>query len=79
MMHIEFRLPSGAGGMAAGYRNQSLRKRVNEWATTHNITVINYTNGYRCCFEFAKDSDYTLFALCWHVKSLWDEFVIVKD
>ena len=76
-MHLEFRLPSGAGGMAAGYRNQNLRKRVSAWAEQHNVTVINYTNGYRCCFEFAHDSDYTLFALCWTVKSSWDEYTIV--
>ena len=76
-MHLEFRLPSGAGGMAAGYRNQNLRKRVGNWAAEHNVKLINYTNGYRCCFEFGKPSDYTLFALSWQVKSVWDEYTIV--
>lgn len=77
-MHIEFKLPQGAGGMAAGHFNQRLKKRVKQWAETHNITVINYTNGYRCCFEFAKNSDYTLFALCWNVQSSWDEFEVIE-
>lgn len=76
-MHVEFRLPSGAGGMAAGHRNQLLKKRIQAWADERNIRVINYTNGYRCCFEFARDSDYTMFALCWEVKSMWDEYVVI--
>lgn len=78
-MHIEFKLPSGAGGMAAGYRNMHLRKRIREWADTHNITVVNWTNGYRCCFEFARDSDYTMFMLSWQVNSIWDQYSIVTD
>ena len=76
-MHIEFRLPKGAGGMAAGHRNQLLKKRIQAWAEERNITVINYTNGYRCCFEFARDRDYTVFALSWEVKNMWDEYVVI--
>ena len=78
-MHIEFRLPQGAGGMAAGHRNHLLKKRVRAWADEHNIAVINWTNGYRCCFEFAKDSNYTLFALSWPVKSMWDEYTVIDE
>lgn len=78
-MHLEFKLPQGAGGMAAGYRNMHLKKRILAWADQHNITVINYTNGYRCCFEFARDGDYTLFALTWQVRTPWDEFTVVSS
>ena len=78
-MYLEFKLPAGNGGMAAGYRNMHLKKRVQAWADQHNITVVNYTNGYRCCFEFGKDRDYTLFALSWQVNSPWDEFTVVSS
>ena len=77
-MHIEFKLPSGAGGMAAGYKSMDLRKRVGAWAAQYNVTVKNHTQGYRICFEFARDSDYTLFALSWQPHSTWDEFTLVK-
>lgn len=70
-MHIEFKLPTGAGGHAAGHFSQSLRKKVNAWALQHNVTVINYVSGYRICFEFARESDYTLFLLCWESKNMW--------
>lgn len=79
-MHIEFKLPRGAGGMAAGHRNHHLKKRVQAWADTHNITVINWTDGYRCCFEFANDRDYTLFTLSWDSSnSEWNRFEIIND
>lgn len=78
-MHLEFTLPRGAGGMAAGYRNANLKKRIQAWADQHNIIVVNYTNGYRCCFEFGKNSDYTLFALSWQIYTPWDEYTIIKD
>lgn len=77
-MHLEFRLPSGAGGMAAGYKGMSLRKQISAWAAKYNVTVKNWTNGYRICFEFERDSDYTLFALSWQPKSSWDTFTIVE-
>lgn len=77
-MYIQFKLPSGAGGMAAGYRNQLLKKRVRAWADEHNITVVNWTNGYRCCFEFAHEHNYTLFALCWQPASIWDQYEIIN-
>ena len=76
-MHIEFKLPYGSGGMAAGYRNMHLKKRLKAWADSHNVTIINWTDGHSACFEFARDCDYTLFALTWEVRSLWDEYEIV--
>ena len=78
-MHIEFKLPRGAGGLAAGHYNNSLKKRVQAWAEEHNVTVINWTNGYRCCFEFANNRDYTVFALSWNSRTEWDQYTIVYD
>ena len=80
-MYIEFKLPSGAGGMAAGYRNMHLKKRIREWAELHNVTIThwNASSGYRSCFQFARESDYTLFALSWQATSIWDQYEIVNN
>ena len=77
-MHIEFILPRGAGGMAAGHFAHSIRKKMKEWADKHNVTVINYVGGYRICFEFANDHDYTLFALTWQPQNSWQQYKLVK-
>lgn len=77
-MHIEFKLPTGAGGMAAGHFSAMLRKRINQWADDHNTSVTNYVGGYRICFEFARPSDYTLFALTWTPQNQWQRYELVK-
>lgn len=64
--------------MAAGHFSAQLRKRVNSWAELHGVTVINYVSGYRICFEFARDCDYTLFALCWQAKNSWQQYELVE-
>lgn len=77
MRKIEFRLPQGAGGMAAGYRSQHLRKRLSEWAEKHNATIDTVTVPYKLRVTFFKDSDLTLFALEWEVSSPWDQFTTI--
>lgn len=80
VMHIEFILPSGAGGLAAGYRSHRLRTQIKAWAAEHNIQVTHFNGqAYRLCFEFAKQSDYTLFALSWNKASSWDDYVLVTE
>ena len=78
-MYLEFKLPTGAGGMAAHHYNNKLRHRVQAWANQYNITIKSWTKGYRSCYEFAKDSDYTLFALSWQANNIWEQYEIVKD
>lgn len=78
-MHIEFKLPTGAGGHAAGHYSAMLRRKVSKWADEHNITVINYVSGYRICFEFGRESDYTLFALSWTTTNRWDSYYLITD
>ena len=79
-MHIEFKLPTGAGGMAALHWSNRLKQRIVQWAAERNITV-EYYNGtaYRLCFEFEKPSDYTLFALSWTVNSEWDHYNVINN
>lgn len=77
-MHLEFRLPTGAGGMAALYASKYLRERMQLWADTHNIKITSVHTGYRMTFILENDRDYTVFALSWQVKG-WEEYTLVTD
>ncbi len=67
-MYIEFQLPNGAGGMAAGHAVSVIKKAIAEWAEQYNITyrtkIHKYT--FRVCLE--SDEHYTLFELSWNPK-----------
>ena len=65
-MYIEFRLPMGAGGSAAGTALAQINIDIDNWVRLHNIQkyktkIHKYT--YRLCLT--KDNDYTHFALTW--------------
>lgn len=78
--YIEFKLPSGAGGMAAGYRSQALRKRMNSWAEQNNTSIETHIRQYRFYVEFYSEQDLTLFCLQWPLTSSeWDRFTVVKS
>jgi len=65
-MYIEFRLPTGAGGMAAGVALNHIRIDIDDWVRRFEIQnyktkLHKYT--YRLCLS--SDRDYTQFALTW--------------
>jgi hypothetical protein len=65
-MYIEFRLPFGAGGAAAGTALTHINIDIDSWVKKHNIQyhktkLHKYT--YRLCLR--SDQDYTQFALTW--------------
>lgn len=65
-MYIEFRLPMGAGGAAAGTALAQINVDIDNWVRLHNIQkhktkIHKYT--YRLCLY--GDKDYTHFALTW--------------
>ena len=64
-MYIEFRLPNGAGGMAAGHALHILRQEITTWAAKYDVEfktkVVKYT--MRLCFE--NPEIYTLFQVSW--------------
>ena len=74
-MYIEFRLPTGAGGMAAACAVTILRSQIAKWADVHDIPyktkIHKYT--FRLCLE--SDADYTLFQLSWTNRMI--EYAIV--
>lgn len=65
-MYIEFRLPTGAGGMAAGHAAAMIRQNIKAWAGKYNITykikAVKYT--LRLCFE--SEENYAFFQLSWN-------------
>jgi hypothetical protein len=68
-MYIEFRLPQGAGGMAAGHALYLIKQDIHDWVERYSITdyrtkIHKYT--FRLCL--ATDKDYTSFALTWNPK-----------
>jgi phage FluMu gp28-like protein len=70
---IEFGLPSGSGGLAAGYHSQSIRRTVKEWCQRHQVTVDLELrqHDYRSwlAVTFAREQDLTLFALTWNYRT----------
>jgi hypothetical protein len=65
-MYIEFRLPMGAGGAAAGTALAHINIDIDNWVKKFNIKshktkIHKYT--YRLCL--INDKDYTHFALTW--------------
>lgn len=73
-MHtIEFGLPTGSGGLAAGYHSQSIRRNLRAWAEQYkvNITIESQQHDYRHWLQvtFEHDENLTLFALTWNHKT----------
>jgi len=66
-MYIEFRLPTGAGGMAAGIALNHINIDIDNWIRqydikSHRTKIHKYT--YRLSLN--NEKDYTLFALTWN-------------
>jgi hypothetical protein len=65
-MYIEFRLPNGAGGMAAGYALSAIRKDIESWADKHAIPYRTKLHKYTFRLCLNSDREYTQFALTWN-------------
>lgn len=78
-MYIEFRLPTGAGGMAAQHALSLIRKDIEAWAKKYGIEyrtkIHKYT--YRLCLYSEKD--YTQFALTWQPHSYASSYFEFKN
>lgn len=74
-MYIEFRLPSGAAGQAAGWAVWHIKNAVEEWSKKHQIPYSQKTVKYthRVCLN--RPEDYTLFFLTW--ESRYRDFTLV--
>jgi hypothetical protein len=76
-MYIEFRLPSGAGGMAAGYTKMGINKELKRVCEQYKIELKEQvTKAYRFRISFKTEQDYTLFALVWKPKSTYFNYTV---
>jgi hypothetical protein len=64
-MHLEFRLPSGAGGQSAHYSCTVLNQTLQQWSTFYGFKYTTKITYYKLSVEFADDRAYTMFVLCW--------------
>lgn len=66
-MYIEFSLPNGSAGQAAGHANMIINNALLAWSEKYDIPyktkIIKYTK--RVTFE--KDEHYSLFAMTWNI------------
>ena len=65
-MHIEFRLPTGAGGIATQHVNSKLDRELREWSMRYNVTYTKTVLDYTARVEFEDETHYMVFALSWH-------------
>lgn len=77
-MYIEFRLPNGAGGMAAGYALNEIRKDIEAWAEQHNIPFRTKLHKYTFRLCLPSDKEYTQFAFTWNPKNASSKYFEFK-
>jgi hypothetical protein len=82
-MHIEFRLPNGAGGHAATFSKHVITKALAEWGAKRKVLYHTRIEGYIYKVFFDDPAEYSLFTLTWESKGLhslsWKRITIVDD
>lgn len=68
-MYIEFRLPTGAGGMTAQYTNSVLNHNLQEWSDRYNIPYNKKIHKWTVRVTFNDNAHYSLFAMTWQPQS----------
>ena len=67
-MRLEFTLPSGAGGAAAGTAAERLKRQLKDWCYHHATSCKTRIDGYKLIVELAREADYSLFAISWNIE-----------
>lgn len=74
-MYIEFTLPTGSSGMAAGYTKLHIEKALKEWSEKYDIHYKSKLQNYRLKITFSNPEHYAFWALTWEsntaAKSRW--------
>ena len=80
-MFIEFQLPTGSAGMAAGMMLQTIKRELAKWSERYDIPYTSKTVKYthRVCFE--EDKLYGFFVMSWNPKGIdyLNRYVVVSD
>lgn len=72
MKCLEFRLPSGSAGMAAGYTRHGIKQRLDAMVAEKKISQYKHKTAlhiFKVWLE--KEQDYTMFFLLWEAKNKW--------
>jgi len=79
ILTLEWRLPQGAGGMAAQMVRARLRSKLAKIAEQHGFHCKLYHSEqrYRVRVDLGE-SQYTVLALQWQATDSWDQWTIVK-
>lgn len=64
-MFLEWRLPTGSAGMAAGMTKMAINKRLRALSEQHGFNYATVTQGYKHYAELWPESAYTILALQW--------------
>lgn len=76
-MHIEFRLPTGAGGQAAHYSCSVLNRELARWQDLYGFEYTTRITYYKLSVHFTDEQALTMFALSWPMTQIrWE---IVED
>ena len=72
-MHVEFRLPSGAGGQAAHYSCSVLNRELARWQDLYGFQYTTHVTYYKLTVNFTDERAYTVFALSWPLTQIrWE-------
>lgn len=76
-MHLEFSLPTGAGGQAAHYSCTVLNQALEQWRDLYGFAYTTEITYYKLTVRFDREQAYTVFALCWPVAQI--KWRLVED
>lgn len=65
-MYIEFSLPTGAAGQAAGHANMIINNHLIEWSNRYQIPYTSKIVKYTKRITFEQDEHYSIFAMTWN-------------
>ena len=68
-MYIEFNLPRGAGGQAAGFVNSILNKHLHAWSDKYSIPYNKKIHKYTVRVTSDDERTYPFFAMTWMPES----------
>lgn len=72
---IQFKLPQGAGGLAAGFRAHQLKQRIQAWSDEYHIPCqCSSQKKYIFIVSFNQQTDLTVFAMTWEQSTYWDKW-----